>query len=192
MREPAAKLYIIRHGQTEMNQRQVLQGRSDLPLNAAGEAQARQAAERLKGVRFDHVFTSPLQRAAQTARILVPAASPIPDARLIEMDYGPYEGADLNRLPPEILAFFRDFAHTPAPAGMEQLARVVDRTGAFLESIRDLRGNILISTHAIAMKGMLEYLTPESRGGYWSKHIGNCAVYTTERRDGAFTVPEEL
>ena len=75
MREPAAKLYIIRHGQTEMNQRQVLQGRSDLPLNAAGEAQARQAAERLKGVRFDHVFTSPLQRAVQTARILVPAAS---------------------------------------------------------------------------------------------------------------------
>ena len=191
MREPAAKLYIIRHGQTEMNQRQVLQGRSDLPLNAAGEAQARQAAERLKGVRFDHVFTSPLQRAVQTARILVPTASPIPDARLIEMDYGPYEGAGLRELPPEVLTFFQDFIHNPAPAGMEQLSDVVARAGDFLEDLRDLDGNILISTHAIAMKGLLEYLTPESEGAYWSRYIGNCAIYMAECRNGKFTVPKE-
>ena len=36
-----------------------------------------------------------------------------------------------------------------------------------------------------------EYLTPEARGAYWSKTIGNCAVYLTRYRDGAFTVPVE-
>ena len=51
---------------------------------------------------------------------------------------------------------------------------------------------ILISTHAIAMKGILEYLTPASEGRYWSKYIGNCAVYKTEIKDGGYAVPEEV
>ena len=56
-------LYIIRHGQTEMNSRHLLQGRSDHPLNAAGIAQAEAAAARLQGVDFAAVYTSPLTRA---------------------------------------------------------------------------------------------------------------------------------
>ena len=185
-------IYIIRHGQTEMNHRQVLQGRSDYPLNDAGTEQARKAADRLKGVAFDHVFCSPLKRAVQTAKIVAPYADMKIDERLIEMDYGPYEGIDLRDPPPEIVAFFSDFAHTPAPEGMEQLDSVVRRAGLFLEKIRNLDGNILISTHAIAMKGILEYLTPGSNGAYWSKYIGNCAVYAAENKNGMIGIPEEL
>ncbi len=184
-------IYIIRHGQTEMNHKKALQGRSDLPLNEAGIAQAREAAVRLQDVRFSRVYTSPLKRAVQTAGIIAPDLEPIIDDRLIEMDYGPYEGTDLNHLPPEILVFFSDFAHQPAPEGMEQLDSVVARAGAFLEDIRGMEGDILISTHAIAMKGMLEYLTPRSNGAYWSRYIGNCAVYAAENRNGTYSVPEE-
>mgnify|MGYP002627570608 CR=1 FL=1 len=64
----------------------------------------------------------------------------------------------------------------------EQLASVIERVGRFLEGIKGAEGNILISTHAIAMKGALEYLTPASQGTYWSKYIGNCAVYAVESR----------
>ena len=88
-------IYIIRHGQTELNQRQALQGRSDFPLNDAGIAQAQKAAEGLKDIPFGHVFTSPLRRAIQTAKIIVPDIQPIVDERLIEMNYGPYEGTTL-------------------------------------------------------------------------------------------------
>ena len=175
-----------------MNSRRVLQGRSDFALNEAGIAQAREVAEKLRGVRFDRVCSSPLRRAIQTAELLAPGAEIVIDERLIEMDYGPYEGADLHNLPPEILTFFSDFVHNPAPAGMEQLAAVVERVGAFLEELRGSGENILISTHAIAMKGILEYLTPESHGAYWSKFIGNCAVYTAQNQNGTFTIPSEL
>ena len=185
-------IYIIRHGQTELNNRKVLQGRSDYPLNDAGIAQAQEAAARLQGVRFLKVYTSPLRRAVQTAGIVAPDQEPLIDERLIEMDYGPYEGADLNHLPEEVLTFFRDFSLNPAPKGMEQLDSVVARAGAFLEDIRGMEGNILISTHAIAMKGILEYLTPGSNGAYWSKYIGNCEVYAAENRDGKFGVPYDL
>ena len=100
-----------------------------------------------------------------------------------------YEGTDLNHLPPEIMTFFSDFAHNPAPDGMEQLSSVVKRAGAFLEEIKNLEGDILISTHAIAMKGILEYLTPGSEGSYWSKYIGNCAIYAAETSNGTIGVP---
>ena len=187
-------IYIVRHGQTELNSRHALQGRSDHPLNDAGLSQARETGKalRARGIRFDRVFSSPLRRALQTAEYLAPGVPITQDARLIEMDYGPYEGTDLTRLPPEILTFFSDFIRNPAPEGMEQLSAVVGRAGAFLEEIRALSGNILVSTHAIAMKGLLEYLTPASNGSFWAKTIGNCAVYAVENRADGFGTPEEL
>ena len=185
-------IYIIRHGQTELNNKQVLQGRSNYPLNEKGIAQARGAAERLREVTFSRVFSSPLIRAVQTAEIIAPGIPVTIDERLIEMDYGPYEGMDLNALAPEIITFFSDFVHNPAPEGMEQLSSVVARAGEFIEELSGQDGNILVSTHAIAMKGILEYLTPDSHGSYWSQNIGNCAVFAAEYKDGSFTVPVEL
>ena len=189
-------IYIIRHGETAMNSRHVLQGRSDFPLNDRGIAQAEAAARRLAGmgVRFDRVFSSPLRRTIQTAGIVAPGVTVEADDRLIEMEYGPYEGMSLADPAPEALEFFKDFAHNPAPEGMEPLQEVVGRLGSFLEDVRELaaRDDILVSTHAIAMKGALEYLTPDSAGGYWSTYIGNCAVYVCEvDADGAWSVPHE-
>ena len=187
-------IYIIRHGQTELNNRSALQGRSDHPLNETGIAQAEAAAKRLweRGIAFDRVFSSPLTRAIQTARIVAPGLKPVVDDRLIEMDYGPFEGADLSHPSAELAMFFSDFVRNPAPEGMEPLASVVERAAAFIEDIRNLPGNTLISTHAIAMKGLLEVLTPESCGSYWSKYIGNCEVYAVENISGILGIPYEI
>ena len=87
--------------------------------------------------------------------------------------------------------FFSDFVHNPAPESMEQLSEVLKRTGEFLDDIKSISGNILISTHAIAMKGILENLTPDSQGGYWSKYIGNCALYVADNQDGHIGIPTE-
>lgn len=187
-------IYIVRHGQTEKNKANVLQGRSNVPLNDAGRQQAEEVRDRFiqAGIYFDFVYTSPLIRAVQTAEIIAGETPQIMDEHLIEMDYGPYEGMDLANPAPEVLTFFRDFVHNPAPDGMEPLQAVVDRLGTFLEDIREeaAEKSILISTHAIAMKGALEYLTPDSKGSYWSKYIGNCAVYTAEiTPEGAWSVP---
>ena len=187
-------IYIIRHGQTEMNNVKALQGRSDHPRNETGVKQAEDTAKLLadQGIKFDYVFSSPLIRAVQTAKLISPENEPVVDERLIEMDYGKYEGLELSNMPPEIKFFFSDFVNNPAPDTMEQLPAVVDRLGEFLEEIKGLKGNILISTHAIAMKGALEYLTPDSNGSYWSKYIGNCAVYSAENDENGIGVPEEL
>ncbi len=177
-----------------MNSRKVLQGRTDLPLNTDGIVQVAKTAELLNdmGICFDCVFSSPLIRAVRTAELLSPGAEIKTDDRLIEMDYGPYEGMDLYSPAPKVIRFFSDFTNNPAPEGMEPLDHVVARAGEFIESLRSMNGNILISTHAIAMKGILEYLTPESHGSYWSKHIGNCAVFMTEFDGKRFSIPCEV
>ena len=190
-------VYIVRHGQTAMNHAKLLQGRSDIPLNETGILQAEKAGEyfRREGIRFDYVFSSPLVRAVQTAEAMSQDDCPVQtDERLLEMDYGPYEGISLVNPPAEITYFFSDFTNHPAPEGMEQLASVVKRLGEFLEEILSshLSGNILISTHAIAMKGALEYLSPKSHGSYWSKYIGNCAVYVSELDETGYSVSFEV
>ena len=89
-------IYIVRHGQTDMNSRKVLQGRSDYPLNDAGIAQAQKAADELRHISFTKVYTSPLKRAVQTAEIIAPNAHAVVDDRLIEMDYALTKGRTSN------------------------------------------------------------------------------------------------
>ena len=188
-------IYVIRHGQTALNRAHALQGRgSDQPLNQAGEDQARAVGAWLaqRHVHFSHAFSSPLLRAVQTAELVAPGLPVAVDERLIEMDYGPYEGADLRNPSPELAFFFQDFVNHPAPEGMEPLSSVVARAGAFVEGLADLSGDVLVSTHAIALKGLLEYLTPASRGSYWSTFVGNCAVYAVECEHGAWGVPHKV
>lgn len=205
-------LYIIRHGQTAKNKEKLLQGRSDMPLNDEGREQAARTGKKLgeKGVSAGRIYSSPLIRAVETAEIIgryssdcsvADGADDRPDEagnvtvrtddRLIEMDYGPYEGMDLSKPAPEVMAFFMDFAGTPAPEGMEQLSSVVARAGDFLEEIRAeaQEHDIIIATHAIAMKGLLEYLTPDSNGSYWSEYIGNCDVYAAEVTEDGYGIP---
>lgn len=188
-------IYLVRHGQTIRNKEKVMQGRSDAPLNEAGILQAEKCANWFsdQGIRFDRVYSSPLLRAVDTAKIISGKEEIIIDDRLIEMDYGPYEGVSLVNLPKELIWFFSDFVNHKEPEGMESLSSVVGRLGDFLEERKaEMEGNILISAHAISMKGALEYLTPESKGGYWSTNIGNCGIYQADLIDGSYTVPTEL
>lgn len=190
-------IYIIRHGQTDRNQSGLLQGRSNARLNENGIRQAKEAGDyfRPQHIQFDRCYSSPLDRAVETAEIVTGFSENEiqKDDLLLEMDYGPYEGISLQNPPAEIVTFFSDFIHNPAPKGMEPLSHVVKRGGQFVQKMEYHMGeNVLIAAHAISMKGILEYLTPTSHGSYWNKFIGNCGVYAFEWKDGRYTVPEEI
>ncbi|SFB17164.1 probable phosphoglycerate mutase/uncharacterized phosphatase [Acetitomaculum ruminis DSM 5522] len=190
-------IYLIRHGQTDTNKAKLLQGRRDVPLNETGEKQVEEAAKffRSNGIHFDLVYTSPLIRAQKTAKVIAGEdVKTIIDERITEMDYGPYEGVSVDDPPEEMLTFFRDLIHNPVPEGMEDLASIYHRFGDFLNDIKkEAAGKtVLISTHAIAMKGALEFLTPGAYGKFWSKYIGNCCIYKLDIVDGKFTRPVEF
>ncbi len=89
------RMYITRHGQTDWNINHRLQGRTDIPLNALGKAQAVTCGEALQGVGIELIITSPLSRAYETAEIIrgyIGDVSIICDDLLMERSFGQLEG----------------------------------------------------------------------------------------------------
>ena len=133
MKDDLPIAYLARHGETSWTLSGQHTGLTDLPLTEHGERTARRLGERLKGLTFARVFTSPLQRARQTCELagFRPIAEIDPD--LVEWDYGRYEGrtgAEIRRRPDWNL--FRDGCpggETPQQVGTPS-DRVVDRLRA--------------------------------------------------------------
>ena len=86
------KIYTVRHGQTDLNVQKRMQGRRGLPLNAVGIAQAEELRRELAGVAFGKVYSSPQERAVQTARIASGGAEVTADERLQPFDVGSADG----------------------------------------------------------------------------------------------------
>jgi 2,3-bisphosphoglycerate-dependent phosphoglycerate mutase len=87
-------IVMVRHGETDWNRDNRFQGHADPPLNETGRAQARALARELGGETFAAAYTSPLRRAAETARILGDSLclEPVPDMSLKEVDVGSWSG----------------------------------------------------------------------------------------------------
>lgn len=86
-------IYLLRHGQTQWNaDGNRYCGRTDIPLTETGNRQAELVREHLKTVAFDAIYSSPLERAFVTASISGGGKPVIKDQRLIEIDFGSWEG----------------------------------------------------------------------------------------------------
>ena len=92
MSEELPIIYLARHGETAWSLTGQHTGLTDLPLTERGERNARQLGERLRGLTFAKVYTSPLQRAARTCELAGFGAVAEVDPDLVEWDYGQYEG----------------------------------------------------------------------------------------------------
>jgi probable phosphoglycerate mutase len=88
-----ASFYFLRHGETDWNREERLQGHTDIPLNETGRAQAQAAAPLMGALPFDRIIASPLSRAHETARLVNAGGKPLHlDAGLKERHFGTLEG----------------------------------------------------------------------------------------------------
>ena len=93
-------IYFVRHGETEWNEKKLIQGHSDIPLNEKGELQSKQLGEKLKDVHFEAVFSSDLIRAKRTAEIIIleKKLAVVATKALRERMFGRFEGKHINEL----------------------------------------------------------------------------------------------
>ena len=143
-------IYLARHGETAWSREGRHTGRTDLPLTQQGERNAELLRERLAGLVFEKILTSPLQRAKRTCELagFGPVAKVDPD--LVEWNYGEYEGvrtADIRNQRPD-WKLFRD----GCPGG-ESPADVAARADRVVARTREIKGNVLIfsSGHFLRM-----------------------------------------
>lgn len=197
------RIYILRHGETTWNRARLLQGRSDIELNENGRKLAMETAEGMKDIPFDVIFTSPLKRAKETAR-LVTAGRDIPmieDERIMEISFGEYEGRPWRKtedFPGEenIYRFFNHPEQYVPVAGGESLQQLCRRTADFMQDIcsrEDLRDKtVLVSTHGAATRGLLNSLRKWELRDFWNQGVApNCGVAIVDVKDGVPTLVEE-
>ena len=138
------RIFLIRHGQTAWSLSGQHTGRTDIPLTAKGEAEARTLHERLRTNVFNRAFTSPLQRARKTAGLAALSTPVEIDPDLVEWDYGAYEGlrsAEIRAIKPN----WNIYQHG-CPGG-ESPDEVSARADRMIARLRTLEGDIAIFSH---------------------------------------------
>lgn len=144
------KIYVVRHGQTDWNVKNLLQGSTDVELNEVGINQAFQTFSNLSSTVFDAIYSSPLKRALKTAEIINQNADLpiITDNRLAEREFGNFEG-----LPGMEVNFkkYWDYELNAQDNNVESIHIFYNRIKDFLQDIIKKYGNtdknILIVTH---------------------------------------------
>jgi broad specificity phosphatase PhoE len=126
------RIYLVRHGATQLTEEDRFAGTADVCLSEEGRAQVASLAERLKNDRLDAIYASPLARTLETARILAAPHSvdPIPEPALREIDYGRWEElrrTDVERDFGAEYAIWQEDPFTIAPEGGESGLNVLNR-----------------------------------------------------------------
>lgn len=169
--------YAVRHGQTDWNALGRVCGRTDLPLNAEGERQARQTAGSLCGLAIERIVCSPLLRARQTADFAAQALGlPVRvDARLIEQDYGIFEGRSVTD--EAFLRAKRQFA-VRYPGG-ESMMQVAARVYALLDEERRKGGGpVLLVCHGGVLRLIRTYFADMDNDAFFHYSAKNAQVET--------------
>ncbi len=181
-KENYATIYLVRHGQTEWNLRDILQGQLDSPLTEKGLQQARELIGRFKDVEFAAIFSSDLARAKRTAEtVSVERNLEINTSELLrERNWGRFDGKPAQLFREECRELIKSFQNISPEeqwkfkyaANIESFAEINAR---FLEFLRgtaaDYRGkNILIVSHQDILKSLLMRL------GKTPRRVGNMAM----------------
>ncbi|NUU24337.1 MAG: histidine phosphatase family protein [Streptomycetaceae bacterium] len=144
-----AQLTIIRHGETEWSRAGRHTGRTDVPLTAAGEEQARAAGKLIADGKFGLVLASPLRRARDTAT-LAALPDPLLEPDLMEWDYGGYEGLTTPQIRETVPGWYL-WRDGTVPGDAAHPGEQVDDVGARVDRLLDRVRPVLASGEDVAL-----------------------------------------
>ncbi|WP_249029268.1 histidine phosphatase family protein [Tannockella kyphosi] len=154
-------IYLVRHGETEHNKQEIVQGRSDIPLNETGKQQAREVQPVFKDKSFEAMIVSPLIRTRQTGDILIEEAKVdkiVVDSRIIEKDFGVTEGIPIK----ERYSRYPD-GHAPGEESYKIVRKRMKE--AFDDYCQTYQNDILVVSHGSAIAALIKELDPTKREG---------------------------
>ena len=184
-----AHWYLVRHGETEWNAQERVQGQTDVPVSDAGREQAARTAERLAGFRFAAAYASDLARAEETARIIVARLpDPRPEVRLRpslrEISYGKLEGASWEEVR----------AHHDLdlePNGGESYRELLERLGGFARELEADHpdSDALVVSHGGALRALAVSLLGLPQEAFWRmRGLLPASVSVIRHEDGFSTL----
>ena len=181
--------YLVRHGETEWNAQERVQGQTDIPLSGVGRGQAARTAERLAGHGFGAVYASDLHRAQETAQIIVSRLpEPGPEVRLRpslrEIAYGVLEGERRNST-----GTYHDL--DMKPEGGESFRELLDRLGGFARELEASHPDedALVVSHGGALRALAVGLLGLPQDAFWRmRGLLPASVSVIRHEDGFSTL----
>ena len=189
------RIYLTRHGQTDLNAKKLMQGRSDIPLNETGKAQARAAKEKLGNVKFDAVYASPLDRAIETAQTIsgIDRSEIIIDERIIETDFGKYEQKPYSTMGLPMNLYWLLPEVFPAPKTVESTDQMIARVRSFFEDLEKKDyDNVLIACHGGIIRVIRGYLEGAKKGYVWRPRPKNCEIRVYESCEYGYRIIDDI
>jgi len=177
-------LILVRHGLTDWNVEGRYQGRLDIPLNAAGRKQAEALRTQLEKTPFGSVYSSPLQRAFETAQIIARGKPIRRDERLAEIDHGDWQGKTHQEIAaqwPHQWCAWKSYPDRFTPPGGESIAEVQSRVREFLAEIEDQA--ILCVSHGVVIQAFFATMSPSSKQAGSVPSNGSLHVLSLDHAD---------
>lgn len=186
-------IYITRHSKTIWNQEKRLQGRKDSPLTDEGIKNAYALKKYINNISFDCVFSSPIKRAYDTAKILTNNQIVI-DHNLIEMDFGVLEGKKISEILQNNYEVYNNMWNHPELFERikdgESYDEVQNRVKIFLDNLKKKNfNNVLIVTHGMLFINMCAYMLGLERKDFIKINqqvVDGCSLTLFEEIDGEY------
>lgn len=181
------EICLVRHGQTDWNFQEIIQGREDIPLNALGHRQAEESAAFLSQESWDVIIASPLSRAMDTARYIAEACgidsdAIVQDKRFIEREFGYASGKPVFGIYEAVQA--DDQERVPGLESENKMrARVLSGMEDIVKTYADKR--VIVVCHSHAIKAALSAIDDT----YTFRHaMRNACSNYIEHQDGQFVI----
>jgi broad specificity phosphatase PhoE len=194
MSSEVARIYLIRHGETEFNRLGVFRGRYEVELNESGLKQARETGEALRGEGIEFMLSGPLKRAVDTAETIseILGVGYEVDEAFNNIDLGAWQGLAKTRVKTEYPEEWKQWTAAPehlvVPGG-ESVEDLKKRASSRLKEILEKRsGAFAIVTHRSVIKVLAAYMLNVPPPYFWKFYTDNAAYSVFEYGGGDFTL----
>lgn len=178
-----AKLYLVRHGETDFNKTLRFQGQTDVPLNEKGKEQAQKMATYFRNIPLTAIYSSSLQRAYSTAEILgsVKNLAPVKVDSFREINFGQWEGGHSTVIKEQYGSVWQDFFKNPAIAkapGGESMGDLQNRAFPALQKIlaSHPEGDVAVVAHGGIIRVLMCSMLGLDVNRTWHLHVANAAT----------------
>ena len=195
------KLYMIRHGSTEANERRLYYGATDLPISQKGREELinLKAMRRYPDISGCTVYTSGMRRTLETLSILYPGTEAKAEELIREMDFGKFEMRSYDEMKDDseyIEWITGDYLKNVCPDGESPDMHRIRAIKGFEKILSETKGDVMVITHNGSMTAFMEYLFPnegENRW-YWDSKNGEgyCVEFEDEHPVGYSRIPVRL
>ncbi len=197
MKKKYCTIYLTRHGETEWNEKKLIQGHTDIPLNTKGKEQAKLLGKQLKDIDFDVVFSSDLLRAANSAEIIIKEKemTVIKIKALRERFFGRFEGKSLDEMRKafgEVMLVTKEKQKKLKIYDVENDEEIITRLIPFMKKIAKqyIGKKILMVTHGGLLRAFLSYVNYEVPE-YSDRPMKNTGYLIIESDGNKFEIIEE-